>query len=99
MTQDHYQWQPEPGTLPPPGEIIDELLTERGWSQSDLARKIGVTPAHVNKIIRHAHGYSAELALKIAGATGTSPRFWMHLLADYELNQAEARVLSTEEKA
>ena len=31
---------------------IDEILKQKGWSHSDLARKMGVTRQHVSLILR-----------------------------------------------
>jgi addiction module HigA family antidote len=72
-----------------PGEFLQEELDERGITQSDLAKHIGVAPGVISLICNGKHGISANLAKKLAVALGTTPRLWMNLQSSYELGQAE----------
>ena len=70
-----------PTQRPPttPGEILKELFLEpAGISQLQLARHLGWTPAKVNNILSGRVGVTAETALSLADAFGTSPQLWMN---------------------
>lgn len=72
-----------------PGEILlEEFLKPLGVSQSALARNIGVPPRHIHKIVMEKRAVSADIALRLARAFGTSEAFWMGLQADFDLEQA-----------
>jgi len=62
-----------------PGEILKELFLEpAGISQLQLANHLGWTPAKVNNILSGRLGVSAETALSLADAFGTTPQLWMN---------------------
>ena len=46
MSQQHKKWI----------ELVKQRLNEKGWSQSDLATVIGVTPAAINRLLKEGHG-------------------------------------------
>jgi addiction module HigA family antidote len=72
-----------------PGEVLlEEFLLPMGISQNALARAISVPPRRINEIVLGKRGVSADTALRLAGALGTSERFWMGLQADFDLEQA-----------
>ena len=76
-----------------PGEILlEEFLTPLGISQDTLARAAGVPPRRINEIVLGKCGVSADTAVRLAAALGTSQRFWLGLQADYDLEAAH-RVL------
>ena len=72
-----------------PGEIlIEEFLVPLGISQNALARAAGVPPRRINEIVLGKRGVTADTAIRLAAALGTSERFWLGLQADYDLEQA-----------
>jgi len=72
-----------------PGEVLlEEFLTPLGISQNALARAAGVPPRRVNEIVLGKRGVTADTAVRLAVALGTSERFWLGLQADYELEEA-----------
>jgi len=72
-----------------PGEIlIEEFLEPMGMTQAAFARKLGWTKARLNELIRGKRGITAESALDLADALGTSPKLWMNLQATYDLDRA-----------
>ena len=74
-----------------PGEmLLEEFLEPQGMSQAEFARKIGWTKARLNELIRGKRGITAEAALDLADALGTSPKLWMNLQATYDLDRAAA---------
>jgi addiction module HigA family antidote len=74
-----------------PGEmLLEEFLEPQGMSQAEFARRIGWTKARLNELIRGKRGITAEAALDLAEALGTSPKLWMNLQATYDLDKAAA---------
>ena len=67
----------------PPGETLQELLEERGMSQRDLARRAGLSPKHVNKLLHGLVPLSADVAVRLERVTGTPARFWNQREANY----------------
>ena len=72
-----------------PGEFLSDILTDRGITQSRLAKHIGVEPGVINLICRGKRGISATMAKKIARALGTEPELWVNLQSSYDLTAAE----------
>jgi antitoxin HigA-1 len=78
---------------PHPGEVLlEEFLTPMGISQNALARAAGVPPRRINEIVLGKRGVTADTAVRLAAALGTSERFWLGLQADFDLEEAH-RVL------
>ncbi len=72
-----------------PGEVLlEEFLAPLGISQNALARAAGVPPRRINEIVLGKRGISADTAVRLAAALGTSERFWLGLQADYDLEEA-----------
>ncbi|MBS0462938.1 MAG: HigA family addiction module antidote protein [Proteobacteria bacterium] len=72
-----------------PGEVLlEEFLLPLGISQNALARAAGVPPRRINEIVLGKRGISADNAVRLAAALGTSERFWLGLQADFDLEQA-----------
>lgn len=59
-----------------------------GISQNALARVIDVPPRRVNEIALGKRSITADTALRLARAFGTSEQFWMGLQVDYDLEEA-----------
>ncbi|MGE0625654.1 MAG: HigA family addiction module antitoxin [Pseudomonadales bacterium] len=73
-----------------PGEILlEEFLVPMGMSQTVFAKKVGWTRARLNELIRGKRGVTAEAALDLADALGTSAKMWMNLQATYDLDKAQ----------
>ena len=73
-----------------PGEILrEEFLEPGGMTQAALAEQLGWTRARLNELIRGKRGITAESALDLAEALGTSAKLWMNLQATYDLDRAQ----------
>jgi addiction module HigA family antidote len=68
--------------------LLEEFLVPAGKSQVAFARENGWTPARLNEFIKGKRGVTAEAALDLAEALGTSLRLWMNLQATYDLDAA-----------
>lgn len=72
-----------------PGEVLlEEFLKPLEISQNALARATGVPPRRINEIVLGKRGITADTAVRLAVALGTSERFWLGLQADHDLEEA-----------
>ena len=75
-----------------PGEILLEEFLEPGEiTQTALAAKLNWTRARLNELIKGKRGVTADAALDLAKALGTTAKLWMNLQATYDLDQAMKR--------
>ena len=80
-----------------PGEILPaEFLSPAGVSQRQFAAKLGCTTAKLNELVKGKRGVTAESALDLAEALGTSPELWMNLQMMWDLRRAEIRRKASE---
>ena len=76
-----------------PGEILlEEFLLPMNVSQNALARATGVPPRRINEMVLAKRGLTADTALRLAVAFGTSEGFWLGLQADYGLEEARKAI-------
>lgn len=73
-----------------PGEHLQEIIEELGISQYRLAKTIGVPPIRINAIIKRRRSITADTALRIGRALGTTPEFWLNLQRMYDLDVARS---------
>ena len=82
-----------------PGEILlEEFLIPMQISQNKLANAIGVPPRRINEIVLGKRTITADTALRLAKAFGTSVQFWMGLQAEYEVREARLAIADQLEK-
>lgn len=75
-----------------PGEmLLEEFLIPMKKPQSTFAAELEWTPAKLNELIKGKRGITADSALDIAEALGTSPELWMNLQVMWDLHQAEKK--------
>jgi antitoxin HigA-1 len=77
--------------MPPihPGELLREILHDRGMSQAAFARMIDVSPMRISHVVRGERPVTADLALRFGRAFGQTPEMWTNWQADYDLKIAE----------
>jgi antitoxin HigA-1 len=72
-----------------PGEIlVEEFLKPLGMTQTEFARRIGITHARLNEIIHDRRGVTVDTALRFAKALGTSPEWWLNMQQMVDLYDA-----------
>ena len=75
-----------------PGEILlEEFLKPLEMTQAAAAQKLGMSTVRLNEIVRGKRGVSADTALRLAQLFKTTPQFWMHMQANFDLKAAIAR--------
>ncbi len=73
-----------------PGEILrEEYLEPLGLSANALARALGVPANRISAILAGKRNISADSALRLGRAFGTSPEFWLNLQVAHDLRVAE----------
>ena len=74
-----------------PGEmLLEEFLRPAGVSRRQFAGKLGWTTGKLNELVKGKR-VTADSALDLAKALGTSPELWMNLQMMWDLRRAEAR--------
>ena len=72
-----------------PGEVLkEEFMKPLGLSANALARAIRVPANRISAIVNADRGITADTALRLAKALGTTPDFWLNLQKQYDLDCA-----------
>ena len=73
-----------------PGEVLlEEFLKPMDISQNQLALAIRVPARRINEIVHGKRRITADTAPRLARYFNMSPRFWLGLQMDYDLDIAE----------
>ncbi|MFU8773317.1 MAG: HigA family addiction module antitoxin [Anaerolineales bacterium] len=76
--------------VPHPGEILlEDYLKPMGISQNRLALAMRVPPNRISEIVNGKRSISAETALRIGRALGTSGELWLGLQMEYDIRVAK----------
>ena len=84
-----------PKKLPPlhPGEVLrEEFLVPLGVSAGVLAKAMGVPRTRVERIAAESIGITADTALRLGKALGTSAELWLNLQNRYDVETAERAI-------
>jgi addiction module HigA family antidote len=74
---------------PHPGEVLrDGVFNGTGITVTAFANRIGVTRAALSRILNRKIGITAETAVRLEAALGTSAESWLHMQANYDLWRA-----------
>ncbi len=73
-----------------PGEVLlEEFLKPMNLSQNRLALDIRVPARRINEIVHGKRRVTPDTALRLARFFDMSPKFWLGLQMDYDLDVAE----------
>jgi addiction module HigA family antidote len=81
--------------LPPlhPGEILrEEFLIPLALSPGALAKAMGVPRTRIERIAAESTGITADTALRLSKALGTSAQLWLNLQNRYDMQMAEQAI-------
>ena len=74
-----------------PGEVLkEEFLIPMGITAYRLAKDTGLSQTRISEIIRSQRRVTAETALRLGKYFGVSPRFWLGLQDDFDLEEEES---------
>jgi HTH-type transcriptional regulator/antitoxin HigA len=83
-----------------PGEVLKDMLAERGWTQDELAVVMGVSRVSVGSLIAGRSGITPQMATALSAAFGTvPPSFWMDLDAKYRLSRVRSDTSQIERRS
>jgi addiction module HigA family antidote len=78
---------------PHPGRLIKNIyLKDYNLSISAFALRIGVSRNTASELINGKNRITAEMALRLAKAFGTSAQLWLNMQQSYDLWHAKQRV-------
>ena len=73
-----------------PGEVLlEEFLKPMNLSQNKVALALRVPARRINEIVHGKRRITADTAIRLARYFDMSPRFWLGLQMDYDLDVAE----------
>jgi addiction module HigA family antidote len=76
-----------------PGEVLrEEFLLPLGLSAGALARACGVPRTRIERLSSEETGVTADTALRLSKAFGTSPELWLNLQTDYDIQTAKRQI-------
>ena len=80
--------------LPPihPGSFLRDELEALGLSARKFADHIHVPHNAVTGIMNGERSISAQMAIRLGQAFGTTPQYWMNLQSIYDLKRASAEM-------
>jgi len=76
-----------------PGEVLrEEFLVPMKLSAYALADHCHVPRTRIERIVNEQNGITADTALRLSAALGTTPEFWLNLQSRYEVEMARAEI-------
>ncbi len=74
-----------------PGEVLkEEFLDPLGITAYRLAKDTGLPQTRVSQIIKGARRVTADTALRLSKYFGNTPKFWLGLQDDFDLEELQA---------
>ena len=76
-----------------PGEVLrGEFLVPLGLSAGALAKACGVPRTRIERIANEETAITADTALRLGKALGTSVELWLNLQNDFDMRTAKGRI-------
>lgn len=76
-----------------PGEVLlEEFLKPMNLSPDQIASALQISQEQINEIINRQQRITADIALRLAYFFNMSPRFWLGLQMDYDLDRTEDEI-------
>jgi antitoxin HigA-1 len=81
---------------PTPGEVLREkffsVKGEGRITQDQLAKAMGVSRFSINQLLNGRRNLTADMALRLAHATGTTAEYWLKLQMNSDLAVARGKL-------
>lgn len=76
-----------------PGEVLKGLyLDPMGKTITQAAEDLGVSRRTLSMLVNGHLGVSAEMALRLSTALGTTPELWLNMQQSYDLWEAKQKI-------
>lgn len=73
-----------------PGKILKKkFLDANGVSAYRLSMEIGISQMTISRIVRGERGISVEMAVRLAKYLNTTPKYWLELQNEYDIEVAK----------
>ncbi len=73
-----------------PGEVLrEDVLPALGMSQTELAKRLGVSRLSVSELLLEKRALSADMAVRMAIFTNTTPESWLRMQEALDLWELE----------
>ena len=71
-----------------PGEVLlEEFLNPLNISAYKLAKDISIPQTRISEIVKERRRITADTALRLSKYFGNSPKFWLGLQDDYDIEE------------
>jgi antitoxin HigA-1 len=77
-----------------PGELLGDTLEELSLSISAAAEGLGVTRQQLHNVISGRSGVTAEMAVRLEKAIGSTADTWLKLQMAYDLAEVRKRAIN-----
>lgn len=77
-----------PDWVSPPGETISDIAEERGWTQLELASRLGYSEKHISQLINGKVSLTIDTAQRLERVLGSTVDFWMKREANYQKHKS-----------
>lgn len=67
-----------------PGVTLKDTIDAMGMSQVELAERTGLSPKHINEIVKNKSAVTPDTAIKLSTVFGMSASFWNNLQKKYD---------------
>lgn len=86
MVEEHIEFKPD--WVSPPGDTILDLTEEKGWTQGELAKRLGYTDKHLSLLVNGKVSLTLDAAARLERVLGGSVEFWMNREANFQRHKA-----------
>ena len=76
---------------PHPGEGLKDDLDALGLTVAKAAKALAITRQHLYKVLKGESGISAEMAIRLSKAFGSTAETWLALQTAFDLAEARKR--------
>jgi addiction module HigA family antidote len=70
-----------------PGKALKLVLEDKGYSQKEFAKAVGLSPAYISDVIRGRRRFSNDACFRFARELGDEVYFWFAQQQNYEFQQ------------
>lgn len=74
------------GAAIPVGSTIKDMLADKGYSQKEFAKEMGIQPSHFNELINGKRKVTPEIAMCLEKLLGIKATTWLNMQAQYDCN-------------